>query len=40
MATVPFVGDNEQSAHAIQDVSLLSSLPTLRRQAVLCRWLI
>jgi len=40
VAAVLFVGDNEPPVQAIEDATLLSSQPTLRRQAVLCRWLI
>jgi hypothetical protein len=40
VADVLFVDGDERPARAIQDATLLSSQPTLRRQAVLCRWLI
>jgi hypothetical protein len=40
VAAVLFVDGDEQPAHAVQDASLRSSPPTLRRQAVLCHWLI
>ena len=40
VAAVLFVRDEEPPVQAIGDVSLLSSQPSLRRQAILCRWLI
>ena len=40
VAILPFADKDEHTADAAQDVSLLSSQPALRRQAILCRWLI
>lgn len=38
LAVVPFVACDESRTEPIEGASLLSSLPTSRRQAVLCRW--
>ena len=40
VAAVLFVHKDEPPVQAIGDASLLSSPPLLRRQAILCRWLI
>lgn len=40
VAAVLFVHDDEPPVQAIGNASLLSSQPSLRRQAIFCRWLI
>lgn len=40
VVSVLFVGDDVRLARAFEDASLLSSRPALRRQSILCRWLV
>jgi hypothetical protein len=40
LATVLFVADEQSPIQAIEDASLQSRTPKLRRQTLLCRWLV